>query len=79
MIVTQALLFEDGLRIVGATDEQVESDEFSFHKTILSLIANLLPLLLIRINYKSLVVTMPHSEALNGEGFISLIYEKEHR
>lgn len=51
MIIAQALLFEDGFRIVEAADEQVESDKFSFHKTILSLLAHLLPLLLIRIGY----------------------------
>ena len=49
MIITQALVCEDGLIIVEAADEQVECDKFSFHKTILSLIAHLLPLLLIRI------------------------------
>ncbi len=54
MIVAQALLIEDGLIIVETADEQVESDEFSFHKTILSLIVNLLPLLLIRISYNRL-------------------------
>ncbi len=32
-----------------------------------------------RINYKTLIVTIPDSEALNGEGFISLIEEKENR
>ncbi|MDT4895941.1 MAG: hypothetical protein QOH25_1018, partial [Acidobacteriota bacterium] len=42
-------LFQDGLRIVEAADEQVEFDKCSFHKTILSLIAHLLLLLLIRI------------------------------
>ncbi len=51
MIVAQALLFENGLSIVETADEQVESDEFSIHKTILSPIAHLLPLLLIRISY----------------------------
>ncbi len=50
MVIAQALLFEDGLSIVEAADEQVEFDKFSFHKTILSLIANLLLLLLIRIS-----------------------------
>ena len=50
MIIAQALLFEDGFRIVETADEQVECDKFSFHKTILSLIAHLLPLLLIRIS-----------------------------
>ncbi len=32
-----------------------------------------------RINYKTLIVTILHSEALNGENFISLIEEKENR
>jgi hypothetical protein len=43
------LLFKNGLIIVETADEQVECDKFSFHKTILSLIAHLPPLLLIRI------------------------------
>ena len=51
MIIAQALLFEDGFRIVEAADEQVEFDKFSFHKTILSPLAHLLFLLLIRIIY----------------------------
>jgi hypothetical protein len=36
MIIAQALLFQNGFRIVEAADEQVEFDKFSFHKTILS-------------------------------------------
>ncbi len=35
MMITRALLFKDGFRIVEAADEQVEFDKFSFHKTIL--------------------------------------------
>jgi hypothetical protein len=49
MIVAQALPFKYGLSIVEAADEQVEFDKLSFHKAIVSLIAHLLSLLLIRI------------------------------
>jgi hypothetical protein len=49
VVVAQALLFQDGLRIVEAAEEQIEFDKFSFHKTILSLTAHLLLLPLIRI------------------------------
>ena len=64
MIIAQALLFEDGFRIVEAADEQVECDKFSFHKTILSLFAHLLPLLLIRIIYRPL--DFIHSPSADG-------------
>ncbi len=55
MIITQALLFEDGLSIVEAADEQVEFDKFSFHKTILSTHCSSAFLLLIRITYANVV------------------------
>ena len=51
MIIAQALLFEDGFRIVEVADEQIECDKFSFHKTILSTHCSSAFLLLIRIAY----------------------------
>jgi hypothetical protein len=64
VIITQALLFKNRFRIVEAADEQVEFDKFSFHKTILSLIAHLLPLLLIRIDYSQ--IAEAHNFILDG-------------
>lgn len=68
MVIAQALPFEDGFRIVEAADEQVEFDKFSFHKTILSPLAHLLPLLLIRIiypDYKTGVIVLSNFGATN--------------
>jgi hypothetical protein len=49
MVIAQALLFQHRLGIVEAADEQVEFDKQGFDKTILSPLANLLFLPLIRI------------------------------
>lgn len=54
MIIAQALLLEDGFRIVEAADKQTEFDKFSFHKTILSTYCSSAFLLLIGIIYTAL-------------------------
>jgi len=78
VIIAQALLFEDGLIIVETADEQVEFDKFSFHKTILSLIANLLLLLLIRILYKANLVSITTKNVIKKAGSLSERYPASH-
>jgi hypothetical protein len=60
VVVTQALLFQDGLGIVEAADEQVEFDKQGFHKTILPTHRPSAFLLLIRISYVEVSWVRPH-------------------